>query len=160
MQLTSGIASVRHIIDAGVKVGLGVDGSASNDGGHMLNKARQAMLLQRVMQGGDAISARESLAVATLGGAAALGHNDIGVLALGYAADIVTCECREIEFADTAWDPLAALVLCGPGKAAYTIINGQVVVADGKLQTMETATLLRNHQMMTTDLMSKSGLNG
>ena len=160
MRLASGIAPVRQMLDAGVKVGLGVDGSASNDSGHLLNEARQAMLLQRVMQGGDAMSARESLAVATRGGAAVLGRDDIGVLAPGYAADIVAFDCRGIDFAGAAWDPLAALVFCGPGKAAYTIINGRVVVADGKLQTMDTATLLQNHQMMTTDLMQKSGFSG
>jgi len=160
MRLASGIAPVRQMLDAGVKVGLGVDGSASNDSGHMLNEARQAMLLQRVMQGGDAMSARESLAVATRGGAAVLGRDDIGVLAPGYAADIVAFDCRGIDFAGAAWDPLAALVFCGPGKAAYTIINGRVVVADGKLQTIDTTALLRNHQMMTTDLMQKSGFSG
>ena len=160
MRLASGIAPVRQMLDAGVKVGLGVDGSASNDSGHMLNEARQAMLLQRVIQGGDAMSARESLAVATRGGAAVLGRDDIGVLAPGYVADIVAFDCRGIDFAGAAWDPLAALVFCGPGKAAYTIINGRVVVADGKLQTMDTTALLRNHQMMTTDLMQKSGFSG
>ena len=160
MRLASGIAPVRQMLDAGVKVGLGVDGSASNDSGHMLNEARQAMLLQRVMQGGDAMSARESLAVATRGGAAVLGRDDIGVLAPGYAADIVAFDCRGIDFAGAAWDPLAALVFCGPGKAAYTIINGRVVVANGKLQTMDTEALLQNHQMMTTDLMQKSGFSG
>ena len=160
MRLASGIAPVRQMLDAGVKVGLGVDGSASNDSGHMLNEARQAMLLQRVMQGGDAMSARESLAVATRGGAAVLGRDDIGVLAPGYAADIVAFDCRGIDFAGAAWDPLAALVFCGPGKAAYTIINGRVVVANGKLQTMDTGALLQNHQMMTTDLMQKSGFSG
>jgi 8-oxoguanine deaminase len=160
MRLASGIAPVRQMLDAGVKVGLGVDGSASNDSGHMLNEARQAMLLQRVMKGGDAMSARESLAVATRGGAAVLGRDDIGVLAPGYAADIVAFDCRGIDFAGAAWDPLAALVFCGPGKAAYTIINGRVVVANGKLQTMDTGALLQNHQMMTTDLMQKSGFIG
>ena len=160
MRLASGIAPVRQMLDASVKVGLGVDGSASNDSGHMLNEARQAMLLQRVMQGGNAMSARESLAVATRGGAAVLGRDDIGVLAPGYAADIVAFDCHGIDFAGAAWDPLAALVFCGPSKAAYTIINGQVIVADGKLQTMNTATLLQNHQMMTKDLMQKSGITG
>ena len=98
--------------------------------------------------------------MATRGGAAVLGRDDIGVLAPGYAADIVAFDCRGIDFAGTAWDPLAALVFCNPGKAAYTIINGRVVVADGKLQTMDTATLLQSHQMMTTDLMQKSGFSG
>ena len=160
MRLASGIAPVRQMLDAGVKVGLGVDGSASNDSGHMLNEARQAMLLQRVMRGGDAMTARETLAMATRGGAAVLGRDDIGVLAPGYAADIVAFDCRGIDFAGAAWDPLAALVFCGPSKAAYTIINGQVVVADGNLQTMDMQALLRTHHMMSADLMQKSGFSG
>ena len=160
MRLASGIAPIRQMLDAGVKIGLGVDGSASNDSGHMLNEARQAMLLQRVMRGGDAMTARETLAMATRGGAAVLGRDDIGVLAPGYAADIVAFDCRGIDFAGAAWDPLAALVFCGPIKAAYTIINGQVVVADGTLQTMDMHALLRNHQMMSADLMQKSGFIG
>ena len=160
MRLASGIAPLRQMLDAGVKVGLGVDGSASNDSGHMLNEARQAMLLQRVMRGSDAMTARETLAMATRGGAAVLGRDDIGVLAPGYAADIVAFDCRGIDFAGAAWDPLAALVFCGPSKAAYTIINGQVVVADGTLQTMDMQALLRNHQMMSEDLMQKSGFAG
>jgi cytosine/adenosine deaminase-related metal-dependent hydrolase len=148
------------MLDAGVKVGLGVDGSASNDSSHMLNEARQAMLLQRVMQGGEAMTARESLAVATRGGAAVLGRDDIGVLAPGYSADIVAFDCRGVDFAGAAWDPLAALIFCGPSKAAFTIINGQVVVANGTLQTMDAAKLTQNHQMMTKDLMQKSGHAG
>ena len=157
MRLASGIAPIRQMLDAGVNVGLGVDGSASNDSGHMLNEARQAMLLQRVMRGGDSMTARETLAMATRGGAAVLGRDDIGVLAPGYAADIVAFDCRGIDFAGAAWDPLAALVFCGPVKAAYTIINGRVVVANGTLETIDMQTLLRNHQMMSADLMQKSG---
>jgi len=160
MRLASGIAPVRQMLDAGVKIGLGVDGSASNDSGHMLNEARQAMLLQRVMRGGDALTARESLAIATRGGAAVLGRDDIGILAPGYAADIVAFDCRGIDFAGAAWDPLAALVFCGPAKAAYTIINGRVIVADGVLQSLDPARLVENHQTMTHDLMQKSGFSG
>jgi len=103
------------------------------------------------------MTARETLAMATRGGAAVLGRDDIGVLAPGYAADIVAFDCRGIDFAGAAWDPLAALVFCGPVKAAYTIINGRVVVANGTLETIDMQTLLRNHQMMSTDLMQKSG---
>lgn len=160
MRLASGIAPIRHMLNAGVKVGLGVDGSASNDSGHMLNEARQAMLLQRVMQGGDAMTAREALATATRGGAAVLSRNDIGVLASGKSADIAAFDCRGIDFAGAAWDPLAALIFCGPSKAAFTIINGQVVVANGTLQTLDEAELIQKHQMMATDLMKKSGHAG
>ena len=126
----------------------------------MLNEARQAMLLQRVMQGGDAMTAREALATATRGGAAVLSRNDIGVLASGKSADIAAFDCRGIDFAGAAWDPLAALIFCGPSKAAYTIINGQVVVANGTLQTLDEAELIQKHQIMATDLMKKSGHAG
>ena len=140
------------MLDSGMKIGLGVDGSASNDSGHMLNEARQAMLLQRVNQGGDAMTARESLAVATRGGADVLGRDDIGMLAPGYAADIAAFDRRGIDFAGSDWDPLASLVFCGPVKTGYTIINGRIVVAEGQLATMEMDRLLSRHAAMSHDL--------
>jgi len=157
MRLASGIAPVRNMLDSGVKVGLGVDGSASNDSGHMLNEARQAMLLQRVNQGGDAMGAREALSVATRGGAAVLGRDDIGRLAPGMAADIACFDRRQIDFAGGEWDMLASLLFCGPVKTSYTIINGKIVVAEGQLATMEMSRLLANHARMVHDLMTKSG---
>ncbi len=157
MRLASGIAPVRSMLDSGVKVGLGVDGSASNDSGHMLNEARQAMLLQRVNQGGDAMGAREALSVATRGGAAVLGRDDIGRLAPGMAADIASFDRRQIDFAGGEWDMLASLLFCGPVKTSYTIINGKIVVAEGQLATMEMSRLLANHARMVHDLMTKSG---
>jgi len=156
MRLASGIAPVRDMIDVGIKIGLGVDGSASNDSGHMLNEARQAMLLQRVMRGGDAMTAREALAVATRGGAEVLARNDIGILAAGYAADIVAFDTGGIDFAGAQWDLLAGLVFCGSGKASYTIVNGKVIVDQGRLATMDMSTLLAKHRAMTLDLMSKA----
>ncbi|MEK9911539.1 MAG: amidohydrolase family protein, partial [Candidatus Puniceispirillum sp.] len=156
MRLASGIAPVRDMIDAGIKIGLGVDGSASNDSGHMLNEARQAMLLQRVMRGGDAMTAREALAVATRGGAEVLARNDIGILAAGYAADIVAFDTGGIDFAGAQWDLLAGLMFCGSGKASYTIVNGKVIVDQGRLATMDMSTLLAKHRAMTLDLMSKA----
>jgi cytosine/adenosine deaminase-related metal-dependent hydrolase len=157
MRLASGIAPVRQMLDAGMKVGLGVDGSASNDSGHMLNEARQAMLLQRVNQGGDAMSAREALAVATRGGAAVLGRDDIGMLAPGMAADIACFDRRQIDFAGSDWDMLASLLFCGPVKASYTIINGRIVVSEGQLASMDMGRLLEMHARMAGDLMQKSG---
>ena len=155
MRLASGIAPVREMLDAGVNIGLGVDGSASNDSGHMLNEARQAMLLQRVMKTGDALTARQSLAIATRGGAAVLGRDDIGQLAPGYAADIAAFDCRGIDFAGAAWDLLAGLLFCGSSKASYTIINGKIIVDQGQLLTMDVPKLLENHHAMTADLMRK-----
>lgn len=160
MRLASGIAPVREMIDQGVKVGIGVDGSASNDSGHMLNEARQAMLLQRVCKGGDALNARQTLALATRGGAEVLGRDDIGILAPGYAADITAFDRRTIDFAGSDWDPLASLLFCGPVKASHTVINGRHVVANGQLTTMEMGQILERHTAMAHHLMQKSGLVG
>ena len=160
MRLASGIAPVREMIDQGVKVGIGVDGSASNDSGHMLNEARQAMLLQRVCKGGDALNARQTLALATRGGAAVLGRDDIGILAPGYAADITAFDRRTIGVAGSDWDPLASLLFCGPVKASHTVINGRHVVANGQLTTMEMGQILERHTAMAHHLMQKSGLVG
>jgi 8-oxoguanine deaminase len=157
MRLASGIAPVREMLDSGVKIGLGVDGSASNDSGHMLNEVRQTMLLQRVIKGSGAMTARESLAVATRGGASVLGRDDIGILAKGYAADIAAFDTSGIDFAGSQWDILAGLLFCGSGKASYTIINGKVVVDSGQLATMDMPKLLANHRAMTLDLMQKAG---
>ena len=154
MRLASGIAPVRKMLDAGVNIGLGVDGSASNDSGHMLSEARQAMLLQRVMKGGDAMTARETLSMATRGGAAVLGRDDIGVLAPGYAADIAAFYTRGIDFAGAQWDILAGLIFCASGNSNYTIVNGKVIVDQGMLTTMNMTKLLERHNAMTADLMS------
>ena len=154
MRLASGIAPVRKMLDAGVNIGLGVDGSASNDSGHMLSEARQAMLLQRVMKRGDAMTARETLSMATRGGAAVLGRDDIGVLAPGYAADIAAFNIRGIDFAGAQWDILAGLIFCASGNSSYTIVNGKVIVDQGMLRTMNTTKLLERHNAMTADLMS------
>ena len=160
MRLASGIAPVRSMIDQGVKVGIGVDGSASNDSGHMLNEVRQAMLLQRVCKDGDTLNARQTLALATRGGAAVLGRDDIGILAPGYAADITAFDRRTIDFAGSDWDPLASLLFCGPVKASHTVINGRHVVANGQLTTMEMGQILERHKAMAHHLMQKSGLVG
>ena len=160
MRLASGIAPVRSMIDQGVKVGIGVDGSASNDSGHMLNEVRQAMLLQRVCKDGDTLNARQTLALATRGGAAVMGRDDIGILAPGYAADITAFDRRTIDFAGSDWDPLASLLFCGPVKANHTVINGRHVVANGQLATMDMGQILERHAAMAYDLMQKSGLTG
>ena len=160
MRLASGIAPVRSMIDQGVKVGIGVDGSASNDSGHMLNEVRQAMLLQRVCKDGDTLNARQTLALATRGGAAVLGRDDIGILAPGYAADITAFDRRTIDFAGSDWDPLASLLFCGPVKANHTVINGRHVVANGQLATLDMGQILERHAAMAYDLMQKSGLTG
>lgn len=148
MRLASGIAPVRRMRDAGVPVGLGVDGSASNDAGHLLGEARQAMLLQRVGFGPDAMSARDALEIATLGGAKVLNRDDIGALAPGMAADLVMFDMRQIGYAGALHDPVAALVFCTPSNVACSIINGKVVVRDGRCVTIDTDANIRRHQQL------------
>jgi 8-oxoguanine deaminase len=152
MRLASGIAPVRFMCDAGVKVGLGVDGSASNDGAHLLGEARQAMLLQRVGHGPDAMTARQALELATLGGAKVLGRDDIGHLAPGMAADFVAFDLRAVDFAGALHDPLAALVFCAPAKAAWSVINGRVVVREGHLETLDLPVHVERHNRLAREL--------
>ena len=156
MRLASGIAPVRKMRDHGVKVGLGVDGSSSNDSGHMLNEARQAMLLQRVGGNPAALTARDALEMATRDGARVLNRNDIGVLAPGYAADLAAFDLNVIDFAGAHSDPIAALIFCGPVKANHTIINGKPVVQNGQLMTMDLRELMQRHRKFSIDLVNNA----
>jgi cytosine/adenosine deaminase-related metal-dependent hydrolase len=131
-RLGSGIAPVRQMRDAGVRVGLGVDGSASNDAGHLLDETRQAMLLQRVKNGANAMSAREALEIATLGGAQVLGRSDCGSLEVGKRADFAIWDMGGLAAAGN-WDPVAALVLTGPHKVRDLYVEGRAVVRAGQL---------------------------
>ncbi len=152
MRLASGIAPIRRMLDAGVTVGLGVDGSASNDSGHMLNEARQAMLLQRVAGSAATMTARDALELATRGGAAALGRDDIGHLAPGMCADFTAFRLDGIDTAGAEWDPVASLVFCGPRKASLTVVNGRVIVHDGRVTTIDLAAVLRRHRALVRGL--------
>jgi cytosine/adenosine deaminase-related metal-dependent hydrolase len=134
-RLGSGIAPVRAMRDAGVRVGLGVDGSASNDAGNLLAEARIAMLLQRVARGAQAMSAREALEIATRGGAEVLGRDDVGVLAPGMRADLAVWDVSGVESAGS-WDP-AALLLAGPSRVKHLFVEGRQVVRDGVLVTLD-----------------------
>ncbi|MFN4159908.1 MAG: 8-oxoguanine deaminase [Gemmobacter sp.] len=134
-RLGSGIAPVRLMRDAGVTVGLGVDGSASNDAGNLVGEARMAMLLQRVARGADAMSAREALEIATLGGARVLGRDDLGVLAPGMRADVAVWDVGGVESAGS-WDP-AAILLAGPSRVKHLFVEGRQVVADGQMVTLD-----------------------
>ncbi|WP_296431178.1 8-oxoguanine deaminase [Yoonia sp.] len=134
-RLGSGIAPVRAMRDAGVKVGLGVDGSASNDIGNLAAEARQVMLLQRVQSGADAMSAREALEIATRGGAQVLGRDDCGQIAVGMRADIAVWDANGIENAGS-WDP-AALLLAGPTKVDALFVEGRQIVAEGRMTSID-----------------------
>jgi cytosine/adenosine deaminase-related metal-dependent hydrolase len=134
-RLGSGIAPVRALRDAGVRVGLGVDGSASNDTGNLVAEARQAMLLQRVARGADAMSAREALRIATRGGAEVLGRDDCGQIAPGMRADIAVWDLSGVEAAGS-WDP-AALLLAGPTRVRDLFVEGRPIVRDGALTTLD-----------------------
>lgn len=154
MRLASGIAPVRKMRAQGVPVGLGVDGSASNDAAHMLNEARAAMLLQRVGFGPDAMTAREALEMATLGGARVLNRDDIGALAPGMAADFVAFDLRQIGFAGGLHDPVAALVFCASANVAYSVVNGRVIVREGQITTLDLPRLLERHNALARMLVN------
>ena len=152
MRLASGIAPVRAYLDAGVKVGLGVDGSASNDSSHLLAEARQALLLQRVSGNPAGLSAREALWLATRGGAAVLGRDDIGQLAPGKAADFIGLRLDRLDYAGALHDPLAALVFCAPQRVDLSVINGRVVIEDGHLLTVDLGPLIERHNRIARGL--------
>ncbi|MDX1784882.1 MAG: 8-oxoguanine deaminase, partial [Roseovarius sp.] len=150
-RLGSGIAPVRAMRDAGVPVGLGVDGSASNDAGNLVAEARQAMLLQRVANGADAMSAREALEIATRGGADVLGRPDCGRLAPGKCADIAIWDISGIESAGS-WDP-AALLLAGPMRVRDLLVNGREVVRGGRLVTVDMERIVVRQRELALGLM-------
>lgn len=156
MRLGSGIAPIRAMIDAGVNVGLGVDGSASNDSSHMLAEARQAMLLQRVRLGASALSAEEALWLATRGGAAVLGRDDVGALAPGMAADFIGVRLDRLAFAGCQADPLAALVFCEPPQVDLSVINGCVVVEDAQLRTVDLPATIAHHNRLAEELLERA----
>jgi len=155
MRLASGIAPIRDMLDAGVKVGLGVDGSASNDGGHLLNEARQAMLLQRVGRTDPgALTAREALWMATRGGAGVLNRDDIGQLSPGYAADFITFDLNQLGFTGGLSDPLAALVFCASANVTNSFVNGRQVIDNGRLTTVEMVPLIGRHNTLARELIN------
>ena len=151
-RLGSGIAPVRAMRDAGVKVGLGVDGSASNDAGNLVGEARQAMLLQRVARGADAMGVREALEIATLGGARVLGRSDCGSLEPGKRADVAVWDMRGVEAAGS-WDPVGALLLCGPTRVRHLFVEGRQVVRDGQMVTIDLPRVVERQNRLAARLM-------
>jgi cytosine/adenosine deaminase-related metal-dependent hydrolase len=133
MRLGSGFAPAREMIDAGVAVGLAVDGSASNDSGNLLAEARQALLTTRGRKGPAAMTAREALRIATRGGAACLGRDDIGSIEVGKRADIALFKVDDLAHRGAESDPVAALIFCNPGPVQHLFVEGKPVVRDGQL---------------------------
>lgn len=152
MRLSSGVAPVRGYRDAGVRTGLGVDGSASNDASHLLGEARQALLLARLAaaptpdrEPGPVMPAREALEIATLGGAAVLGRDDVGSLEVGKAADFCAVRLDRVDYAGALHDPVAALVLCAPVAVDETWVHGRPVVTGGQVATLDVDRLTTLH---------------
>ena len=154
MRLASGIAPVCKMTKRGVNVGLGVDGSASNDGAHLLGEARQAMLLQRVGFGPAAMTARDALTLATRGGAAVLNRDDIGALAPGMAADFIAFDLANPNFAGALHDPVAALVFCTPAQVSLSVINGRTVARHGQLLTLDHPVTVEHHNRLAAKLLA------
>jgi len=149
-RLGSGIAPIRAMRDQGVKVGLGVDGSASNDIANLMDEARQAMLLQRVQNGADAMSAREALEIATRGGADVLGRPECGRIAVGKRSDIAIWNINGIESAGS-WDP-AALVIAGPNKVRHLFVEGRQIVRDWHMATLDLPKLIETQNRLALKL--------
>jgi 8-oxoguanine deaminase len=163
MRLASGIAPIMRFLQAGVKVGIGVDGSASNDGSHLLGEARQAMLLSRLGSGisGASLSnevapplmtTRQALSMATRGGAKVLGRNDIGSLEVGKCADFVAVDMRQLDFSGALSDPVAALLFCQPPKVDWNVVHGKVVVREGQLDTLDLPKHVEKHNQAARQL--------
>jgi len=149
MRLGSGIAKIRQMRQSGVKVGIALDGSASNDSNDLLLEARMALLLQRVAQGASAFTVLEALELATLGSAAVIGRDDLGKLAPGKAADFIGVRLDRLELAGGAvHDPVAALLLCTPHGVDLSVINGRVVVRSGRLEGIEVEPLIERHNQL------------
>jgi len=151
MRLGSGCAPVPAFRRAGCPVGLGVDGSASNDSSHMLAEARQALLLQRLVHGARAFGVRDALRMATIEGARCLGRDDIGTLEPGKRADIAMFDLRGLGYSG-AGDPVSALVLCAPATAETLIIDGCIVVENGELRTLSVDRLVTRHKRAAANL--------
>lgn len=166
MRLASGIAPIMKMLQAGVKLGIGVDGSASNDGSHMLNEARQAMLLARLGSGIQGASrsapdapplmtAREALSMATRGGAAVLGRNDIGALEVGKCADFFAIDLRRIEYSGAQSDPVGAVLFCAPLRVDWTVVGGEVIVRRGQLCRLDERAHVQKHNLASQRLLQE-----
>lgn len=166
MRLASGIAPIRELMAAGVKVGIGVDGSASNDGSHLLAEARMAMLMDRLRAGVEGASlssenapalmtGRQALELATRGGAAVLGRKDLGSLETGKCADFVAINLNRLDYAGALYDPVSAVVFCAPRGVDWNVVHGRVIVRNGHLETLDVPRLVERHNRAARRLVSE-----
>lgn len=155
MRLASGMAPIRKMLAHRVPVGLGVDGSASNDTSNMINEARTAFLMARVRElDAAAMTAREALELATLGGTKVLGRDDIGALAPGMSADLIAINLDRLEFAGALHDPVAAMIFCQVNTVDYSFINGRKIVDQGRVTTIDVEKLIETHNQIAQELVS------
>lgn len=163
MRLASGIAPILEMLTAGVKIGVGVDGSASNDSSNLLGEVRQAMLAARVRAGlmgaslsedtaPPLITARQALEIATRGSASVLGRTDIGSLEVGKCADFIAVNLDKVDYAGAVHDPVAATVFCAPVRVDYNVVGGQYVIKNGEMLTVDVPTLIRQHNALAARL--------
>jgi len=159
MRLASGIAPVRRFLASGMRLGLGVDGSASNDSSHLLAEVRQAMLMSRLaaapsLEGGRLLRAREALRMATRGSASVLGRDDVGSLEAGMAADFIAISLDRIGFSGALHDPVAAVVFAAPVGVDHSFVHGRAVVRNGELVGVDVPDLVRRHNQAATRLIA------
>ncbi|WP_295014523.1 8-oxoguanine deaminase [uncultured Microbacterium sp.] len=155
MRLASGIARAVELEAAGVPVGLGVDGSASNDGSNMIQEVRQALYLQRLRYGAAAVTPERALDWATQGSARALGRSDIGVLTPGAQADLAMFTLDELRFSGSH-DPVAALLLCGADRADRVMVGGVWRVVDGRIEGLDVPRLIAQHSEAARSLLART----
>jgi cytosine/adenosine deaminase-related metal-dependent hydrolase len=159
LRLGSGIAPIRMFLNKKVPVGIGVDGSASNDSSNILSEVRQAMLVSRVKAGVSSMPVRDALSIATRGGAEVLGRNDIGSIEIGKAADLAIFDLNKIDYAGSISDPLASLFFCGTSqRTKYTIVNGEILVKDSRLVNIEEERLKHKADKAVLNLYKKAGV--
>ena len=154
MRLGSGIIPLDKMLNKGVDIGLGVDGSSSNDSGNLLNEARQALYLQRVNNNKSNLNARQALWLATAGGAKVLNRNDIGSLKLGNCADFAIYDLSNLELAGAVDDPIGALIFCGPLKSKYTICNGKILSVDNNIINLDIEETIAQHNTLSLSLLN------
>ncbi|MBI2880521.1 MAG: amidohydrolase family protein [Candidatus Tectomicrobia bacterium] len=156
MRLGSGIAPIVGMLRAGVHVGLGVDGSASNDASHLFDETRQSLLIQRIRYSESDITARDVLTIATRGGAAVLGRDDIGTLAPGKAADVIGVRLNQIQFAGAVHDYVAALIFCGVPRVDYSFVNGEMRVEKGEVVGVDLEEVIARQNEMALRIVKKA----